>query len=315
MHILVTGAGGFVGQQLVRRLLADHSAADSDSALSVTLLDVSVGPVVDSRTRVMEGDLTDPTLMRDAMSGAVDVVYHLASVPGGAAERDYELGRRVNLDGTARLLEEAGALATVPRFVFASSIAVYGDRFPSEMDESSPARPATSYGAQKLIGEILVADATRRGTVQGCSLRLPGVVARPAGPSGLVSAFMSNMFWAMRDGTAITLPVSESATAWWISQERCVDNLLHAGNVEFSQLSRGTYLMPVLRLSMTDVLEALAARFGRDRLSLISFAPEPKVEALFGSYPSLSTHSAELAGFRSDGTVSELISRIFAAVS
>ncbi|WP_236860470.1 NAD-dependent epimerase/dehydratase family protein [Burkholderia multivorans] len=210
-----------------------------------------------------------------------------------------------------QLLDACRRADNAPKFVFASSIAVYGDAFPHEMDEATPARPATSYGAQKLIGEILVSDATRRGELNGCSLRLPGVVARPAGPSGLVSAFMSNLFWALRDGTPITLPVSETAQAWWISRTRCVENLLHAGGAEFASASRDAFVMPVLRLSIGELLNALGERFGRERLDLVRFEPQPRVQALFGSYPVLRTPIAEAAGFRNDGSVQDLLARIF----
>lgn len=311
MHILITGAAGFVGQALVRRLLRTNAVERADSATTITLLDVSLETVSDSRVRVVEGNLTDPELLADAVGDGVDTVYHLASVPGGAAERDYALGRAVNLDGTARLIELCEGQRQPPRFVFASSIAVYGDSFPAFVDESTPPRPATSYGTQKLIGEFLVSDATRRGWIDGCSLRLPGVVARPPGPSGLVSAFMSEIFWAMRDGIRITLPVSPSATAWWISRERCVDNLLHAGTISSDRMSNRTFLMPVLRLSVGQILESLAQRFGSERLALVDFNPDSRVEALFGSYPPLATPLAELAGFRSDSDVREMFERIF----
>ena len=227
---------------------------------------------------------------------------------GGAAEQDYQLGRRVNLDGTQQLIDVCRRAANRPRFVFASSIAVYGHALPSAMDESSPAIPVTPYGAHKLIGEILVSDATRRGELDGWSLRLPGVVARPPVPSGLVSAFMSNLFW---DGAPITLPISASATAWWMSRERCVDNLLHAGCTSSTRASHSPVVLPVLRCSVHDVPEALGERFGRERLTRVSFEPQPRVQALFGAYPELATPTAEAAGFCSDGSVRAMLDRIY----
>jgi nucleoside-diphosphate-sugar epimerase len=307
MHILVTGAAGFVGSALSERLLGDAALTQA----RVTLLDMSVEDTGHPNARSISGSLSDEEVLREAFADGVDTVYHLASVPGGMAERDYLLGSSVNLYGTLKLIDMCAAQASVPRFVFASSIAVYGEALPSPMSEEVSAKPATSYGAHKLITEIALADAIRRGELTGCSLRLPGVVARPPGPSGLVSAFMSEMFWALRDGRRITIPVSSEATAWWISRERCVDNLLHAGTADTSILRAATYQMPVLRLSIRQVLDALSSRFNVDWSDLVTFEPNPRVQALFGSYPVLSTPAAESAGFRSDGTVQQLLASIF----
>lgn len=306
MHILVTGAGGFVGSLLSRRLLDDAALAHT----SVTLLDMSIESTSFPNARIINGSLSDESVLRDAFADGVDTVYHLASVPGGAAERDPELGSSVNLHGTLRLIEMSAAQAAPARFVFASSIAVYGETFPAPMNEGASAKPATSYGAHKLIAEIALSDAIRRGKLTGCSLRLPGVVARPPGPSGLVSAFMSDIFWALRDGRQITIPVSSKATGWWISRLQCVENLIHAGTVGSSTLRASTYQMPVLHLSIRQVLEALSVRFDVDWSDLVRFEPNPPVEALFGSYPAFSTQEAECAGFRSDGTVQQLLARV-----
>lgn len=307
MHVLITGAAGFVGSALARKLLAEAH----ESGASVTLLDITLDQPSQSGARAVEGSFADRTVLREAMSDGVDTVYHLASIPGGAAERDHELGKRVNLDGTLELIHLCAAQSRPARFVFASSVAVYGEKLPAQMDETASCKPATSYGAHKQIGEIALADAVRRGRLTGCSLRLPGVVARPQGNSGLVSAFMSDIFWALRAGQPITIPVSRTATAWWISRECCVDNLLRAGTTEAGNLRVPTYQMPVLRLSMEEVLVALAARFGAQWSDLVTFEPDARIEALFGSYPVLRTPEAEVAGFRNDGTVEELVNRVF----
>ncbi|RKT20352.1 nucleoside-diphosphate-sugar epimerase [Paraburkholderia sp. RAU2J] len=306
MHILITGAGGFVGSALSEKLLSDATLAHA----RITLLDMSVEATSHPNVRVINGSLSDEAVLRESFKDSVDTVYHLASVPGGTAERDPALGSSVNLYGTLKLIDKSAAQANPPRFVYASSIAFYGETLPSPMNEDVSAQPATSYGTHKLITEIALADAIRRGTLTGCSLRLPGVVARPPGPSGLVSAFMSDVFWALRDGRRITIPVSREATGWWISRERCVDNLIHAGTADTSTLRASTYQMPVLQLSIKQVLDALSTHFNADWSDLVTFEPNPRVEALFGSYPALGTPEAESAGFRNDGTVQQLLARI-----
>lgn len=311
-HVVVTGAQGFVGRALVKRLLADGLGARVVSKL--TLLDIAFdAPHADARVTQLAGSIADASVRAQAYASPVDAVFHLASIPGGAAERDYALGRTINLDATLGLLEDLRGQARPPRFVFASTVAVYGEQLPEVVDERTLPAPALSYGAHKLTGETLVADATRLGWVQGCSLRLPGVVARPGDGAGMMSAFMSQLFWKLAANEAITVPVSPEGVAWWISVGACVDNLLHAATVDAERFdARRSYQMPVLRLTIAEVVDALAARFGDSRKALVTYAPDPFIERLFAAYPPLLTPEAEQLGLRHDGTVEQLITRAIA---
>jgi len=313
MNVVVTGANGFVGRALVRRLLAGTGPGQLQQIERLTLVDLDFAKdklAHDARLRWVEGSIADKNVVDTALDGRVDAVFHLASIPGGAAERDYALGRAVNLDATLNLLEGLRAQIRPPHFVFASSVAVYGEQLPVQIDESTLPAPALTYGTHKLIGEVLVADASRLGWVQGCSLRLPGVVARPPGPSGLMSAFMSELFWSLRDGRPIELPVSKDAVAWWISVGRCAENLMHMVSIDPVRFGvRRSYPMPVLRLTMGEVIDALVCRFGDDRHALVSYNPDARIERLFGAYPPLDTPSALEIGLRHDGSVEALISR------
>ena len=311
-HVVVTGARGFVGSVLVKRLLADGLGGRAVSKL--TLVDTGFdGDHVDPRVTQIAGSIADANVRVVAYSSPVDAVFHLASIPGGAAERDHALGRAINLDATLGLLEDLRGQPRPPRFVFASTVAVYGEALPEVVDEHTLPAPALSYGAHKLMGETLVADATRLGWVQGCSLRLPGVVARPGDGAGLMSAFMSQLFWKLAANEPITVPVSPEGVAWWISVGACVDNLLHAASVDPERLnSRRSYQMPVLRLSIAEVVDSLAARFGTDRKALVTYAPDLLVERLFATYPPLLTPHAEALGLKHDGDVNTLIERAMA---
>ncbi|MFT4067737.1 NAD-dependent epimerase/dehydratase family protein [Paraburkholderia sp.] len=311
-HVVVTGAQGFVGRALVERLLADGLGARRVSRL--TLLDIAFdAPHGDPRVVQLAGSIADAELRARAYGSPVDAVFHLASIPGGAAERNYTLGRSINLDATLGLLEDLRAQTHPPRFVFASTVAVYGEQLPASVDEHTLPAPALSYGAHKLIGETLVADATRLGWVQGCSLRLPGVVARPGDGAGLMSAFMSQLFWKLAADQSLTVPVSPQGVAWWISVGACVDNLLHAATVDAERFNaRRSYQMPVLRLTMAEVVDALGARFGADRKALVTYEPDPLIERLFAAYPPLLTPESERLGLRSDGGVEQLITRAMA---
>ncbi|MFL9944243.1 NAD-dependent epimerase/dehydratase family protein [Paraburkholderia graminis] len=311
-HAVVTGAEGFVGRALVKRLLADGLGGRRISKL--TLMDVDFeSPHADSRVVQLAGSIADAAVRAQAYASPVDAVFHLASIPGGAAEKNYALGRSINLDATLGLLEDLRSQAGAPRFVFASTVAVYGENLPATVDERTLPSPALSYGAHKLMGEVLVADASRLGWVQGCSLRLPGVVARPGDGAGMMSAFMSLLFWKLAAGEPLTVPVSREGVAWWISVSRCVDNLLHAATVDAECLNaRRSYQMPVLRLSIGEVVDALAARFGADRKALVTYAPDPLIERLFAAYPPLDPPEAERLGLRHDGSVEQLIARAMA---
>jgi nucleoside-diphosphate-sugar epimerase len=311
-HVVVTGSQGFVGMALVKRLLADGLGGVPVGRL--TLMDLAFDAAhADPRVVQVNGSIADAAVRTRAYSGTVDAVFHLASVPGGAAERNYELGRSINLDATLGLLEDLRVQASPPRFVFASTIAVYGDQLPPVMDEQTLPSPSLSYGAHKLAGEFLVADATRKGWVQGCSLRLPGVVARPGDGAGMMSAFMSQVFWRLAAGQAITMPVSAEGVAWWISVGACVDNLLQAATVDAAAFNhRRCYQMPVLRLTMAQVVAALARRFGPDRAALVSYKPEPFIQSHFASYPPLITPESEALGLAHDGDVDHLVSRAMA---
>lgn len=309
MRVLVTGAGGFVGRALVARLLEAGLAGRRVEQLVAADLSLH-GLPGDARLRLVAGSIADAGVLEQALAEPVDVVFHLASVPGGAAEAAPDLGRRVNVDATAQLLALLREQGDRPRFVFASTVAVYGDPLPAVVDEQTPPRPALSYGAHKLAAEVLVADAARRRWVDACSLRLPGVVARPGDGAGLISAFMSQLFWRLAAGEAIVLPVSAEGTAWWISIGACVDNLLHAAAIDTQRLDeRRVVQMPALHLSIGAVVDALARRHGEACRWLVHHDPQQAVQRLFAAFPPLQTPRAEALGFGHDGTADRLVRR------
>ena len=306
-RVLVTGAQGFIGQILVQRLLRDGLGGQTVHRL--VLVDLAFGDsATDARVQQIPGSIADPAVLQAALATRPDTIFHLASVPGGASERDPELGRSVNLDATLRLIDACQTLARPPRLVYASSIAVYGDLPAHAASEDQLPQPAISYGAHKLACEILLADASRRGWVDGCAVRLPGIVARRDENAGLASGFMSQVFWRLAQGQPITLPISPDGSCWWMSAKTCVDNLLHLGCMDSDGWdARRSYQMPVLHLGIGTVVEALARRFGVAAEELVRYAPDAAIDRVYARYPPLATPRAERLGLRHDGDVDALI--------
>lgn len=304
MNIWITGAAGFVGSVLVRYLLEERPV---DFAHLVLLDKRFPQSHTDPRVRMLEGDFYDPAVLEAAAAHPPDWVFHLASVPGALAERDFLLGQRVNLEGTLALLEALRARS--PVVVFASSVAVYGAPLPPLVDDQTPAHPSSSYGTQKLIGELLLQDYTRRGYLDGRALRLPGIVARPPGPSGLASAFMSELLHHLKAGTPYTLPVSPQARMWWMSARCCAENLLHAAQIPLAPQEPRVFLLPALWASVEEVVAEGARLFGSDREEAIRYRPDPDLEARFGRYPPLRAERALALGFRHDGSLAQMIAQ------
>lgn len=320
-RVLITGAAGFIGGALAARLAREPSAlAESLGTPIDTLLLADVhqpqsSPALEG-ARWLTGDLADPGYIDKLVAQTPDVVFHLASVPGGAAERDPALGSTVNLHGTLRLFERlAQAAKRPPVVVFSSTVAVYGAPLPEQgMNENTPTRPRSSYGAHKLMTEVLLADLSRRGVLDGRSLRLPGIVARPPQAGGHVSAFMSDIIHHLAAGRPYTCPVSAEASCWWMSVRCCVDNLLSAAgwSAEVLDAERDAgrvWQMPVLHATVGELVDALAQRFGPDRHELVTWAPQETVEQMFGRQPLLTTPAARALGLRDDGTLAQLIER------
>lgn len=297
MRLVITGANGFVGRQLIRDMAPEHQ---------IVAIDRSCDGLEAQGVTTFAGDFADPALLARAFADGCDAVVHLATVPGGAAEQDPAAAWRVNIEGSAALIAAATANGQCPAMLFASSIAVFGDPMPEQIDDASPLAPKMVYGAHKAMIEQWISTMIRRGAITGMSLRFPGIVARPKGPSGMKSAFMSDVFHAARAGETFVSPVSEQATMWLMSVARLSRNLRHAlaGAVNLGEPHAAT--LPAIRTNMAELVAEIARQTGAPA-DFVRYEPDAALEAAFGRQPPLKALHAEAAGLRSDGTLEALV--------
>lgn len=304
MKIIVTGGAGFLGSRVIRALLAGQGKKpglpEFDSILSV---DLAPCPVEDARVASLTGDISDPAFARQVIGADTVGVYHLAAVLSGQSEQDFDLSMRVNVDGTRALLEAARATGNRPRFVFASSLAVFGGEMPQVVPESMALMPASSYGAQKAIGELLVNDYSRKGFVDGRVCRLPTIVVRPGKPNSAASSFASGIIREPLSGVASNCPVPLETRMWLSSPDVVVSNLVHALSVEGERIGPWRTLnLPGICVTVAEMLASLERVGGAAPRALVSHELEQRIIDIVCSWPGDFEVSRPLAlGFTRDG--------------
>ncbi|MGB7018941.1 MAG: D-erythronate dehydrogenase, partial [Xanthobacteraceae bacterium] len=282
MHILITGAAGMIGRKLNARLAADGALNDQPIE-KLTLVDV-VAPQrpekFSGKVEAAAADIADPAAVRAAVAGRPDVIFHLAGVVSGEAEVDFEKGMRVNLDGSRALFEAIRAIGDGyrPRLVFTSSIAVFGAPFPPAIGDDFHLTPLTSYGSQKAATELLLADYTRRGFLDGVGIRLPSIVVRPGRPNKAASGFFSSIIREPLNGEEAVLPVADSVLHWHASPRAAVGFLVHAAGLDAGKLGpRVNLTMPGVCCTVAEQIAALRRIAGDKAVSRIRPAPDPLV--------------------------------------
>ena len=286
MRILVTGAAGYIGSALVGAL-APHEVISTDQSAPASVL----------------GNIAYPQFARSLITPQVGAVFHLASLVSGGAEQNFELGTKVNLDATRDLLEACRLAGHCPKFVFASSIAVYSGV--DEINDETPAAPRLSYGAQKRVGEILIDDYTRRGYIDGRALRLPAVLVRPGGPNTAVSGWSSAIIREPLAGRDYVCPVAPGTRLACISIQKVVQSFLHALALPSEKIgAQRTLLVNGISASASEMWDAVKPRAkGRVR-----FEPDPVLQAVMDGAPksTVSARSAAL-GFPQSKDIQEIV--------
>ncbi len=302
MKVAVVGAGGFVGTQ-VTNILRNAEQIDQIALVDRVPLPQAIRKDT-AQIQAYVGDFSDPAI-RDAACGGADAVIFLAAVLGGAAEADYALARRVNVDATLDLIEHLRDTAPATRFVFASTIATYAKPLPDPVTDATPLGPTMVYGAQKLMMEVALSNFAAKGWLDAVSLRPSGVMARDGADAALKSGFMSRLFWCVKRGEDIVLPVAEDSRTWLASVGTVAANFVHGAVLPQIGPTRAMTL-PALALTFGELVAAIKHRFP-DSPSKIAFAPDPEIVALFGSYPHLITETADRLGFTRDADADALV--------
>jgi D-erythronate 2-dehydrogenase len=316
MRIVITGGAGFIGKKLARALLARGTLMDRSGtvqALSeIVLFDVveAEGLVHDDpRLQTVAGDITDAAAVKDLIGPGTGGVFHLAAIVSANAEEDFDLGYRVNLDGTRHVLEACRALPEPIKLVFASSVAVYGGGMPEPLGDDSILTPQTSYGGQKAAGELLLNDYSRKGFVDGRALRLPTIVVRPGRPNRAASTFASSIIREPLAGEEAVCPVERDAAMYILSPRRVVQALLHAFELPGADLGPTRMLtLPGITASIGEMVDALEKIGGQKVVERIKWQPDPRIQKIVAGWPPrFDAKRARALGFEPDADVAEII--------
>lgn len=314
MNVLITGGAGFLGAALARELVAKgtlHGKDGGEQSISrLTLVDIAPPRELDDqRIRIVVGSITDPNVVQRALGADTDAVFHLAAVVSGQAEADFDLGMRANFDATRLLLERARHNENRPRFVFASSVAVFGSTLPPVVQDDTTPAPQSSYGVQKLMCELLISDYSRKGFVDGRVLRMPTICVRPGAPNKAASGFASSIVREPLAGKETICPVTPETRMWLMSPRRAIENLIHGYTLQESVLSAVRAIsMPGLSVTVREMVDALERFAGPSASRYIRWEPDPAIARIVNSWPGrFSTPRAEALGFKADANFDDIV--------
>ncbi len=314
MNIVVIGAAGMLGRKLVAAMI-DKGELAGQRIDRLTLADIvaPAAPRFDGEVETVAVDLSEPGVAETLVASRPDVIFHLAAIVSGEAEADFEKGYRVNLDGTRTLFEairKAGIDAPYcPRVVFTSSIVVFGEPLPDVIDDTHCLTPLTSYGTQKAMCELLLADYSRRGFLDGVGIRLPTISIRPGKPNMAASGFFSSILREPLVGQEAVLPVSESVRHWFASPRAAVGFMLHAAELDTARLgTRRTITMPGLSATVGEQIDALRRVAGDGAANLIRREANPTIAGIIAGWPrNFSARRAAELGFKAEQDFDEII--------
>lgn len=308
--IVITGGAGFIGTQLTTALLkaldADQAPIEFEEIISV---DLAESRIEDERVRSAVGDLSDPDFAASIIDAETVAIYHLAAVLSGGSAENFDLAARVNIDGTRNLLEAARAAGASPRFLFTSSLAVFGGQMPEVVESTFATQPDSTYGAFKAIGEILVNEYSRRGFIDGRICRLPTISVRPGKPNSAASSFASGIIREPLNGVESVCPVPHETPMWLSSPRVVVQNLVHALSLDGEQIGSWRAMnLPGITVTVGQMLESLENVAGAEARALVHDELSQDVIDIVCSWPGAFNVDQALAlGFAQDTDFDDVV--------
>lgn len=309
MNVLVTGAAGFLGSRVIGALLDGRHQVPPVSR--IVAADTSPCPIADPRVDARIGTIVDPSFTRALVDDDIDLVFHLAAVLSGQSEAEFDVGMRVNVDGTRHLLEACRRRRRAPRFVFSSTVAVFGADLPDEVAEDHVLRPQTSYGVAKAIAELLVTEYSRRGFVDGIVLRLATIVVRPGAPNSALSSFVSGIIREPLAGIESVCPVPLDTRLWISSPDVVTGNLIHAARVPAAALDGALAVnLPGLSVTPAQMLASLERAGGAAARARVRCEIDSGIARVVCTWPgALDDRRARRLGFTADRNFDEVVAQ------
>ena len=314
MQILITGGAGFLGTRLAKAILARGSMTDAGGATrrvsGVTLFDVAPAAGIDDpRVVSVVGDVASAGDIAAVLTAQTDAVFHLAAVVSGQAEADFDLGMRINLDATRLLLERARANGNKPKFIFTSSVAAFGGALPARVPDDFAPMPQSSYGMQKVAGELLVNEYGRRGFIDARVLRMPTVCVRPGAPNRAASSFASGIIREPLNGVDAVCPVAPQTIMWLASPSVAIANTIHGHEVDGAHFGLSRILsLPGLSVTVGEMAAALERVAGSATAARIIWERDPAIERIVNSWPGdFATDRADAMGFARDAAFDDIV--------
>ncbi len=320
MKVVITGGAGFLGKKLARRLLQQGSLADANGTRGrigeLLLFDVAKasGPgLADPRVKTIAGDIGNFATVQSIVQGA-DTVFHFAAVVSAGAEADFDLGYRVNLDGTRNVLEACRALGSNPRVIFTSSLAAYGGDLPPAVSDDTPLTPQTSYGSQKSIGEFLLRDYTRKGFLRGTAVRLPTICVRTGLPNKAASTWASSVVREPLTGVDVVCPVTPETVMVVLSPRKTVDAFLRLHDLPADAFGPGrTLLLNGINVTAHELEQAVGRHAGNRRVGKVSWQHDPAIQKICDGWPQgIDSPRARDLGFETDKDLDEVVRNFIA---
>jgi D-erythronate 2-dehydrogenase len=320
MKVVITGGAGFLGKKLARRVLQQGAmigpSGKAEQVSELLLFDVGEarGPGLDDpRVKTQAGDISNFATVQSVVQGA-STVFHFAAVVSAGAEADFDLGYRVNLDGTRNVLEACRALGTTPRVVFTSSLAAFGGDLPPAVTDDTALTPQTSYGAQKSIGEFLVRDYTRKGFLRGTSVRLPTICVRTGLPNKAASTWASSVVREPLTGVDVVCPVTPETVMVVLSPRRTVDAFMRLHDLSADAFGPGrTLLLNGINVTAKDLEGAVARHAGNRKVGKVVWQHDPAIQKICDGWPQgIDSRRSRTLGFETDKDLDEIVRHFIA---